>query len=144
MAVVTIAALLSAPFSFAADTKIGIFETILESSQSYAETVAALQSAVEDSSLQLHGSHEVRVPEDKHEATVFVLTSPVYANAAATESPRTISAQVLRMAVYTQGDEQRSYVNMANPVAHALVFYAKSPNYDRLVEAARGVADDMR
>ena len=144
MAVVTIAALLSAPFSFAADTKIGIFETILESSQSYAETVAARHSAVEDSSLQLHGSHEVRVPEDKHEATVFVLTSPVYADAAATESPSTISAQDLRMAVYTQGDEQRTYVNMAKPVAHAMVFSAKSPNYDRLVEAARGVADDMR
>ncbi len=144
MAVVTIAALLSAPLSFAADEKIGIFETIFESSQPFAETVAALESAIGDSSLQLHGSHEVRVPDDKHQATVFVLTSPAYADAAASESARTISAQVLRMAVYTQGDEQATYINMANPVAHAMVFYSKSANYDRLVEAARGVADEMR
>jgi hypothetical protein len=46
--------------------------------------------------------------------------------------------------VYTQGDEQKTFVNMANPVAHAMVFYAKSPNYDALVAAARGVADEIR
>jgi hypothetical protein len=73
-----------------------------------------------------------------------VLTSPKYAETAAAESPRTISAQVLRIAVYTQGDEQKTFVNMANPVAHAMVFYAKSPNYDALVAAARDVAAEIR
>jgi hypothetical protein len=73
-----------------------------------------------------------------------VLTSPAYADEAKSESVRTISAQVLRIAVYTQGDEQDTYINMANPVAHAMVFYTKSPNYDALVAAAEKVASEIR
>ena len=144
MAVVTIAALISAPFSFAADDKIGIFESLLESSQSFAETTAALEAALGESSLQLHATHDVRVPDDAHQAKVFVLTSPAYADAASDESARTISAQILRVAVYTQGDEQTTYINMANPVAHAMVFYAKSSNYDQMIEAARNAAAEIR
>ena len=143
MAVILIAALVSAPLSHAAD-KIGIFESILESSQSYSETTAALESAFEDSSLQLHATHDVRVPEGAHQARVFVLTSPAYVKAAETESARTISAQILRIAVYTQGDDHTTFVNMANPIAHAMVFYAKSSNYDELVAAARNAAAEMR
>ena len=144
MAVVTIAALISAPLSYAADDKIGIFETVHESSVSFAETTAALEAAFGQSALLLHGSHDIRVPEGKHQAKVYVLTSPEYAAAANAESPRTISAQVLRIAVYTQGEEQKTYINMANPVAHAMVFYANSPNYDILVDAARAVATEVR
>jgi len=144
MAVVTIAALISAPLSFAADDKTGIFETVLESSLSFSETTAALETAFSGSELVLHGSHVVRVPDDKHQANVFVLTSPAYMAAAADESVRTVSAQVLRVAVYTQGDEQKTYVNMANPVAHAMVFYANSSNYDAMVEAAKTVASQIR
>jgi hypothetical protein len=106
MAVIMIAALISAPLSFAADEKIGIFEAI-------------------------------------HVST-YVLTSPAYADAAKDESARTISAQILRLAVYTSGDEQQTYINMANPVAHAMVFYANSTNYDVLLTAARGVSDEIR
>ncbi len=144
MAVVTIAALISAPLSHAADDNIGIFESILESSQSFDETTAALDAALAESSLQLHGSHVVRVPDDQHQAKVYVLTSPAYAEAAVNESARTVSAQILRIAVYTQGDAQTTFVNMANPVAHAMVFYAKSRNYDAMILAARSVADEMR
>ena len=144
MAVVSIAALISAPLSFAADDEIGIFEAILESSQSFEETTAALDAALADSSLQLYGSHDVRVPEDAHQAKVFVLTSPAYAAAAANEPARTISAQILRIAVYTQGDEQKTFINMANPVAHAMIFYEDSSNYDQLVAAARDAAADIR
>ena len=143
IAVVLIAALVSAPLSHAAD-KIGIFESILESSQSFSETTAALESAFEGSSLQLHATHDVRVPEGAHQARVFVLTSPAYVKAAEAESARTISAQILRIAVYTQGDEHTTLVNMANPVAHAMVFYAKSSNYDALVAAARDAAEEIR
>ena len=46
MAVITIAALISAPFSFAADEKIGIFEAIHVSSVSFDETAAAVESAL--------------------------------------------------------------------------------------------------
>jgi len=143
MAVVLVAVLFVAPPSYSAET-IGIFESILESSQSFPETTAALEAALEDSSFQLHGSHVVRVPDGKHQAKVYVLTSPAYADAATNESARTVSAQVLRIAVYTQGDEQTTYVNMANPVPHAMVFYAKSSSYDALVAAARDVADEIR
>ncbi len=104
--------------------------------------IAALESALEDSTFELHATHDVRVPEGAQQARVVVLTSPAYAQAAAAESPRTISAQILRIAVYTQGDKQTTLVNMANPVAHAMVFYANSSNYDALVDAARNVAGD--
>ena len=144
MAVITIAALISAPLSHAADDKIGIFETLLESSVSFSETTDALESALDQSELLLHGSQDVRVPEGKHQAKVYVLTSPTYAAAAASESANTVSAQVLRIAVYTQGDEQKTYVNMANPVAHAMVFYANSSNYDALLVAARSAAGEIR
>jgi uncharacterized protein (DUF302 family) len=144
LAVITIAALFSAPFSFAADDEIGIFETVHASSVSFDETTAALDAAFGSSGLMLHATHDVRVPEDKHRARVYVLTSPAYAEEAKSESVRTISAQVLRIAVYTQGDEQDTYINMANPVAHAMVFYAKSPNYDALVAAAEKVAGEIR
>jgi uncharacterized protein (DUF302 family) len=144
MAVIMIAALISAPLSFAADEKIGIFEAIHVSTVSFDETTAAVEAAFATSGLVLHATHNVRVPEDKHRARVYVLTSPAYADAAKDESARTISAQILRLAVYTSGDEQQTYINMANPVAHAMVFYANSTNYDALLTAARGVADEIR
>jgi len=144
MAVITIAALVSAPFSFAADDEIGIFEALHASSVSFDETTAALDAALASSGLVLHATHDVRVPEDKHRARVYVLTSPAYAEAASEESARTISAQILRVAVYTHGDDQATHINMANPVAHAMVFYTDSPNYDTLLTAAAEVSSQIR
>jgi uncharacterized protein (DUF302 family) len=144
MAVITIAALVSAPLSFAAAEDLGIFELVRVSNVSYDETTAALDAALATSELQLHATHDVRVPDSMHKARVYVLTSPAYTDAARNESPRTISAQVLRLAVYTSGDEQTTYVNMANPVAHAMVYYADSSNYDALVAAAGDAADAIR
>jgi hypothetical protein len=129
--------------SFAAD-KFGIFETVHESSVSFPETSQAIEAAFESSDLVLHGSHDVRVPEGAHQAKVFIFTSPTFVEAARSEPPRTISAQVLRIAVFTWGDEQKTVVNMANPVAHAMVYYSESPNYDTMIEAARGAADEIR
>ena len=144
LAVVTITALVSAPFSYAADDKIGIFETVYASDVSFDETTAALDAAFAASELELHATHDVRLPDDTHRARVYVLTSPAYADAAKSEAPNTISAQVLRIAVYTTGEDQRSYVNMANPVAHAMVYYADSSNYDSLIAAADSVAGEIR
>ncbi|NCF14159.1 MAG: hypothetical protein GWP62_02545 [Gammaproteobacteria bacterium] len=144
MAVITIAALLSAPSSFAADEKIGIFEVIHASSVSFEETTAAVDAAFASSGLVLHAAHDVRVPENKHQARFYVLTSPAYADAAKDESPRTISAQILRLAVFTHGDEQKTYINMVNPVAYAMVFYSQSDNYDAMVAAAGNAADEIR
>ena len=144
LAVVTIAALVSAPFSYAADDRTGIFETVYASDVSFDETTAALDAAFASSDLLLHAQHDVRLPDDTHRARVYVLTSPVYAEAASNEAPNTISAQVLRIAVYTTGDDQRSFVNMANPVAHAMVYYANSDNYGALLAAADAAAVDIR
>ena len=137
-----LAALFAVPVQ--ADDKIGIFETIYQSSASFDETAAAIEAAAADSSLQLHGALDVRVPDDAQQAKVFVLTSPDFIEAARAETPRTISAQILRVAVFTWGDEQKTVVNMANPVAHAMVYYADSPNYDELVTAAGVAAGELR
>jgi len=140
--IAVLAALFALPVT--ADDKIGIFETIYESSVSIDETAAAISAAAAASSLELHGSLAVRVPDDAQQATVFVLTSPDYIDAARAETPRTISAQILRIAVFTWGDEQKTVVNMANPVAHAMVYYADSPNYDTLIAAAGEAANALR
>ncbi|MDH3757686.1 MAG: hypothetical protein OES93_07530 [Gammaproteobacteria bacterium] len=140
---VTLLAVLFAPPAMA-DDKIGIFETIYHSEASIAETAAAIEAAAAGSSLQLHGSLDVRVPDNAQQAKVFVLTSSDFIEAARAEVPRTISAQILRVAVFTWGDEQKTVINMANPVAHAMVYYADSPNYDELVAAAGAAAGELR
>ena len=127
-----------------ADESIGIFETVLESSVSFSETTDVLEKAIADSSLNLHASQNVRVPENMHQAKVYVLTSPAYVDAAMAESPRTVSAQILRIAVFTSGDEQTTFVNMANPVAHAMVYYSESGNYEALIAAANEAAGAIR
>lgn len=131
------------PHSIAADD-IGIFETVHISSVSFEDSNTALEAAFNSSGLLLHATHDVRLPDETHRARIYVLTSPGYADAAVGESPRTISAQVLRVAVYTWGEQQSTYVNMANPVAHAMVFYADSSRYDELVAAAEQAADEIR
>ena len=141
-ALIVLAALFALP-AHAAD-KTGIFETIHESALSFADTTEAVEAALQTSGLLLHGSHVVRLPDDTHQAKVYVLTSPGFADAASAESPRTVSAQVLRIAVYTWGEGLQTYINMANPVAHAMVFYADSPNYDALLDAADAAAAEIR
>jgi len=140
--ILTLAALFALPAT-AAD-EIGIFEPIHRASVSFAEANAAIEAAVADSGLVLHGAHDVRVPDGAQQARVYVLTSPEYIAAARAEAPRTISAQVLRIAVFTRGDEQRTVINMANPVAHAMVYYAESPNYELMIEAAKAAAGQLR
>ena len=144
MAVVTITALVSAPFSYAADDDIGIFQMLRISSVSFDETTAAVDAALEASDFDVHATHDVRLPDDRHRARVYVLTSPDYVTAAAGQDARTVSAQVLRIAVYTTGDEQKTHINMANPVAHAMVYYADSADYADLVAAARATGEKLR
>jgi hypothetical protein len=138
-----IVALFWAPLLFA-DDDIGIFEMILESKDSFSSTTQALEQAIEGSELVLQASHSVRVPDNKHKARLYVLTSPAFVEAAAAESPRTASALILRIAVFTSGDQHNTFVNMANPVPHAMIYFAGSPNYDALVAAAGDAADALR
>jgi hypothetical protein len=138
-----IVALLWAPLLFA-DDDIGIFEAILESKESFSETTQALEQAIEGSALVLQASHDVRVPGNKHKARLYVLTSPDFVAAAASESPRTASALILRVAVFTSGDQHNTFVNMANPVPHAMIYFAESSNYDALLAAAGDAAGALR
>ncbi len=138
-----IVALFWAPLLFA-DDDIGIFEMILESKESFSSTSRALEQAIAESDLVLQATHDVRVPGKKHKARLFVLTSPTYIEAAAAESPRTASALILRIAVFTSGDKHNTFVNMANPVPHAMIYFAESPNYDALVAAAGEAAGQIR
>ncbi len=124
--------------------KYGIFESIHQSSADYDTTVQAVAEALENSAFDVHGQHEVRVPDGAQKAHVFVLTSPEYRALAANESPRTVSAQVLRVAVFTWGEDQQTLVNMANPVPHAMLFYAQSDNYDALLAGAKSAAGGIR
>ena len=135
---------MSAQLPANAADEFGIFELIHKSSLSFEETLTAVETALRGSSLNVHAVHEVRVPEQKQRASVIVLTSPGYMEAASGESPRTVSAQILRVAVYTWGEDQQTLVNMTNPVPHAMVFYAQSDNYDALVAAARQAGADIR
>ena len=128
----------------AGEDEYGVFSLLHESSGSFDETLAAVASALGESGLSVHARHDVRVPEGQQRAHVFVLTSPGYRELAKNESPRTISAQVLRVAVYTWGENQTTLVNMANPVPHAMLYYANSANYDALVAGAGRAADDIR
>jgi len=131
-----------APLSFA-DDEIGVFETMLESSVSFDQTNQALEQAIAGSKLQLHGTHVLRVPEAKHQARLYVLTSPDFVDAATAESPRTAPAQILRIAVFTSGDKQNTFVNMANPVPPAMIYFDESENYDALVKAAETAAQEL-
>ena len=129
--------------TIAAD-EIGVFEAVHQSNAGYEETIRSVAIAFENSDLLVHASHEVRVPEGLQRGHIFVLTSPTYQALAKGESPRTISAQVLRVAVYTWGDDQQTLINMANPIAHAMVYYANSDNYGELLEGARVASAEIR
>jgi hypothetical protein len=64
--------------------------------------------------------------------------------AAAGEPPNSISGQILRIGVYQYGPGKKTYINMANPVAHAYVFYGNSKNADNMIAMAKKVAAELR
>jgi len=127
-----------------AAAKFAVFETIHHSSVSFEETTTAVEAGLRSSGLELHAVHDIRVPEGVQEARIYVLTSPDYMAAASSESPRTVSAQVLRVAVYTFGEDLQTFVDMSSPRAHAMVFYTDSDSYDDLLDAADRAAQEIR
>lgn len=129
--------------SHAAD-EFGIFERIVEASGSFDETTAALEKGLAESKLTLHAKHDLKTPEGTQKARVYVLTSPSYLEAAKAAPADTISAQILRVAVYQHGEGKKTMINMANPAAHAMVFYAGQKDYAHLLSAAKAVAQEIR
>ena len=122
----------------------GIFERILAASGSFEETSAALEKNLGESKLILHAKYDLKVPDGAQKARLYVLTSPAYLEAAKSAPANTASAQILRVAVYQFGAGKKTYINMANPVAHAMVFYGEQKDYPQLLAAAKTVAQEIR
>ncbi len=129
--------------AFAAE-EYGIFERILEASGSFNDTTAALEKALAESKLTLHAKRDLTYTDKVQQARVYVITSPAYMEAAQGESPDTVSAQVLRIGVYEYGEGKKVHINMGNPTAHAMVFYAGSKNYDKLLAAAKAAGQEIK
>ena len=130
-------------FAHAADEH-GIFERILAASGSFEEASAALEKSLGESRLTLHAKHDLKIPDGAQKARVYVLTSPAYLEAAKGAPANTVSAQILRVAVYQYGEGKKTYINMANPTSHAMVFYAGQKDYPQLLAAAKAAAQEIR
>jgi hypothetical protein len=128
----------------AATEQYGIFERVLEATGSFADTTRELEAALARSELKLQGQRDLTYTDQQQAARVYVLTSPAYLRAAEHEAPNTVSAQILRLAVYEYGAGKATHIDIANPVAHAMVFYSGSPNYARLLAAARQAEQELR
>lgn len=132
------------PSNAMAAEEYGIFERILEASGSFEDTTATLEKALAESKLMLHAKRDMAYIDKRQQARVYVLTSPTYLEAAQGESPDTISAQILRIGVYEYGAGKKVHVNMANPTAHAMVFYASSKNYVKMLAAAKAAGQEIK
>jgi hypothetical protein len=128
----------------AGDETYGIFERSLEASGSFEDTTAALEKSLAESKLTLQAKQDIKTPEGVQKAKVYILTSPTYMEAARNMPANTISAQILRIAVYQYGEGKKTQINMANPVAHAMVFYAGTEQYPQLIAAAKATAQEIR
>ena len=129
--------------AFAAD-EYGIFERILDASGSFNDTTAALEKAIAESKFTLQAKHDLTYTDKVQQVRVYVLTSPAYLEAAKDQAPNTISAQILRIGVYQYGAGKPTQINIANPLAHAMVFYAGSKDYDKLLAAAKSTEQELR
>lgn len=139
-----LAVFLFIPFGANAAEEYGIFERVLEASGSFADTTAALEKALAESKLTLHAKRDLVYTDKVQQSRVYILTSPAYMDVAKDEAPETASAQILRIGVYEYGEGKKVHINMANPPAHAMVFYSGSKNYDKLLAAARAVAQEIK
>ncbi|MHB8743165.1 MAG: hypothetical protein ACYC9L_08545 [Sulfuricaulis sp.] len=129
--------------AFAAE-EYGIFERILEASGSFHDTTTALEKAIAESKFTLQGKRDLTYADKQQQVRVYVLTSGDYMEAAKSEAPNTISAQILRIGVYQYGPGKPTQIDITNPVAHAMVFYSGSQNYDQLIAAAKAVEQELR
>ena len=132
------------PGQASAAEEFGIFERILEASGSFQETTTALEKALTESKFTLHAKRDLTYTDKQQEARIYVLTSSPYMEAAKDEALNTVSAQILRIGVYQYGAGKPTHIDIANPVAHAMVFYSGSKNYDNLIAAAKAAARELR
>ncbi len=124
--------------------KYGVFERVLDASGTFDQTTAALEKSLAGSKLVLHAQENLAVPDNIQQARVYILTSPAYEEAAKDMAPNTVSAQILRIAVYTYGAGKKTQIDIANPVALAMVYYADSKQYPQIIAAAKAVSQEIK
>lgn len=122
----------------------GIFVRILDASGSFEATTAALEKSLAESKLTLQAKEDLKIPDGVQKARVYILTSPSYMAAAKDLPPNTISAQILRIGVYEYGAGKKTQINIANPIAHAMVFYAGTEQYPQMIAAAKAVTQEIK
>lgn len=133
-AAITLALLLS-PSAMAAKKEIGIFQKVLETPRSFAETTAALEKSIADSGLELLAQTDIPVPDNAQKVRTYVLTSPAYNQAVVGKAaPDTVSALILRIGVYEAYG--KVHINIANPEALANVYFDDEKQRDALTVAA--------
>lgn len=122
----------------------GIFVRVLDASGSFEATTAALEKSLAESKLTLQAKEDLKVPDAAQKARVYILTSPTYLEAAKDMPPNTISAQILRIGVYEYGAGKKTQIDIANPVAHAMVFYSGTEQYPQMIAAANAVTHEIK
>lgn len=127
-----------------AEEELGIFERILAASGSYQDTVAKFEEALGQSNFVIHGTRDMFSPDGKQKSRIWVMTHPGYLAAAEGQPANSISGQILRAAVYEYGPGKKTYINMANPIAHAYVYYGRSDNASKMLAAAKQVAAELK
>ena len=127
-----------------AEEQLGIFERILTASGSYESTVANLEEGLKTSKFVLHGARNMYSPDGVQKSHIWVLTHPDYMAAASGEAANSISGQVLRIGVYEYGPGKKTFINIANPLAHAYVYYGNSKNADKMIAMSKQMAAELK
>ncbi len=128
-----------------AGSDIGIFEKILNATGSFEETTSAFETALDESNFTLHAKYDFNTSNSGgQKSRLYILTSPIFMDMAKNEASNTVSAQVIRVAIYEYGEGRKTFINMTNPVAHAMVFYEDSKSYKVLVSAAKSTSDEIK
>ena len=124
---------------------IGIFEKILNATESFEETTSAFETVLDESNFTLHAKYDFNTSNSGgQKSRLYILTSPIFMDMAKNEASNTVSAQVIRVAIYEYGEGRKTFINMTNPIAHAMVFYEDSKSYKVLVSAAKSASDEIK
>lgn len=130
------------PSTAVAKDKIGIFQKVLETPRSFAETTTALEQSIAGSNLELLGRTDIAVPEDAQKSRTYVLTSPSFNQVALGKmAPDEVSVLILRIGVYEAYG--KVHVNIANPEALANVYFADEKQKDALMGAAAAAKNQL-
>ncbi|NOY54104.1 MAG: hypothetical protein GXP58_10890 [Deltaproteobacteria bacterium] len=128
--------------AMAKSVKVGVFQKVLEADDDFPEVTAALEQSIAKSNLELLGKMDIAVPENAQKARTYILTSPVFNQAALGNMPAdAISVLILRIGVYEAYGKVN--INIANPDALANVYFDGVKNNDALMAAASAAKNEL-